>query len=219
MPTDEPDRYAGRWKVIVKHDGRACSFSERPITQVEAPNDDDFGFGFQPKKCREYDKEIMYGVAIGVGSNFRMTPYVQPGIIKTGESIRLTADVTEFSLPVTDCLVTVEALAPDGAVSNLILFDDGSHQDDEVNDGYYGNVFTKTFVGGSYQFTFRTEGKSRDGETVFREAVRAKYVEGRLSIDPKDNPNPQTGKDCCRYIYILTTIIIVLLVIIILILL
>jgi hypothetical protein len=219
LPTDEPDRYAGRWKVIVKHDGRACSFGERPITQVEASNGGDFGFGFQPKKCREFDKEIMYGVAVGVGSNFRMTPYVQPGIIKTGESIRLTADVTEFRLPVTDCLVTVEALAPDGAVSNLILFDDGSHQDDEVNDGYYGNVFTKTFVGGSYQFTFRVEGKSSDGETVSREAVRAKYVEGRLPIDPKDNPNPQTGKDCCRYIYILTIIITALLVIIILVLL
>ncbi len=218
MPTDEPERYAGRWKMIIKHDGRACSFGERPIPQFEATNRGDFGFGFQPKNCREYGKEIMYGLAIGVGSNLRMRPNVQPGIIKIGESIRLTADVTESSLPVTDCLVSVEAVAPDGTVSNLILFDDGNHQDDEANDGCYGNVFTKTFVGGSYQFTFRAEGKSRDGETVSREAVSAKYVEGRLPIDPKDYPDPQTGKDCCRYIYILTIIIIVLLVIIILVL-
>ncbi len=210
MPPNEPDRYAGRWKLILKHDNRACVFSRNSA-------EDDFGFGFQPKKCREYDKAIMYGFAIGVGSNFRMMPYVQPGIIKTGESIRLTADVTEFGLPVTGCLVTVEVLAPDGTVSNLVLFDDGSHQDDEANDGYYGNLFTNTFVGGSYQFTYRTEGISRDGESVFREAVRSKYVEGRVPIDPEDNPNTGGGDEkCCRQTYTLIRIIIVLLMILIL---
>lgn len=221
MPPNEPDRYAGRWKTIVKHDGKACYFPDTRsyIADIGIDDESGYGFGFQPKNCKEYDKEIIYGIAFGVGSNFRMMPYVQPGIISTGESIRLTADITEFGLPVTNCKVTVETLAPDGKISNLTLYDDGAHSDNDVNDGCYGNVFTDTFAGGSYQFTFRAEGKSHDDEPVYREAIRSKYVEGVVPVAPKDSPITGKGKDCCRYMYILMIIIIVLLIIIIFILL
>ncbi|MET0752767.1 MAG: VWA domain-containing protein [Pyrinomonadaceae bacterium] len=222
MPPNEPDRYAGRWKAIVKHDGKACYFPDKRVQTVDIGigNESGYGFGFQPKNCRENDKEIIYGIAFGVGSNFRMTPYVQPGIISTGESIRLNADITEFGLPVTNCKVTVEALAPDGKISNLTLYDDGMHSDNDVNDGCYANLFIDTFVGGSYQFTFRAEGKSHNDEPAFREAIRSKYVEGIVSIAPKDSPiTGGKGKDCCWYMLILTIIIIILLVIIIFILL
>ena len=63
----------------------------------------------------------MYGIAIGVGSNFRMFPFVQPGIIKVGKSIRLNAIINEFGLPVIGCNVTVKAVTPGGTVYHYNL--------------------------------------------------------------------------------------------------
>ena len=51
---------------------------------------------------------IMYGFAIGVGSNFRRQPFVDPGIVRVGEPLRLIAGVRECGFPVTGCAVTVD---------------------------------------------------------------------------------------------------------------
>ncbi len=206
LPEGQPERYAGLWKAILYHDGKACVDRPRQTTDATGAADnpqqnfEDFSFGFRPDKCREYDQPILYGIAIGAGSNFRMTPFVQPGIIKVGEPIRLNALVSEFSLPVLNCAVTVEAQDPNGVVSHHTLKDDGAHQDDDANDGNYGRLYTATNVEGVYTFTFRAHGFTRDGEPVKREAVRSKYVEGRVPLKPTD-PGRPSGKgelDCCN---------------------
>ena len=191
MPPDEPERCAGTWKLTIRHDGQACRImpasDHASATTFQA---EQFGFGFQPRQCREHKSPLMYGVAIGVGSNFRMLPFVQPGIIRIGEPIRLNAVVSEFGLPVTGCLVTVTARAPDGTVRDLSLLDDAAHDDDEANDGNYGALFSYTYQEGTYEFTFHATGKSRDGEPVQREAVRSKYVEGRVRLVPPGQTGP-----------------------------
>ena len=126
LPPGEPDRYEGKWNVVVFHDGQACfhqTGNDNPPSTHGLSIDEtvkDFSFGFRPGNCREYGDPITYGIAIGAGSNFRMTPFVQPGIIRVGESIALNAVVTEFWLPVLNCTVTVEAEAPDGTITHLM---------------------------------------------------------------------------------------------------
>jgi hypothetical protein len=203
FPLGNPARYAGTWKLIVTHDGQACRTGSRsdtlthlsPGTQGFDPKD--FGFGFQPRNCKPWGDPILYGFAIGVGSNFRMFPFVDPGIVSIGEPIRLNAEISECGLPVAGCAVGVSSRAPDGTMHAFTLHDDGAHDDGDADDGNYGHRFIQTYVEGTYEFTFRATGYSRDGEAVVREAVRSKYVQGRVPLVP---PPGSGGKDaeCCK---------------------
>ena len=145
-------------------------------------------------------------------------PYVFPGIVKVGEPIQLNAEVNECGLPITGCVVTVSSLAPDGVVRNFTLHDDAAHGDGAADDGDYGHRFTHTAVEGTYRFTFRATGYSRDGEAVEREAVRSKYVEGRVPLVPPDG----RGQDeCCRksqrWLQVLGVILLLILIVLVLI--
>lgn len=186
LPPGEPDRYAGQWNVILRHDGQACRGDPR--------KEGDRQLGFRPTECRKTKTPIPYGIAIGAGSNFRLQPYVTPSPVKVGDPILLTGVVTEAGLPITGCTVTVEVVSPSGQSWTLTLKDDGAHQDGEADDGEYAALFTQTAVAGSYGFTFRAVGRSRDNEPVVREATLSKYVSGWLR-PPGDKGG---GDDCCK---------------------
>src|SRR5256885_14875882 len=113
---------------------------------------------------------------MGVGSNFRMLRFVTPNQVYVGDPILLTALVSEATLPMPGCNVTVQATAPSGAVWMLTLFDDGTHFDGSANDGEYADRFAHTYEAGTHHFLFHATGYSRDGEPVVREAVRDKVV-------------------------------------------
>jgi hypothetical protein len=188
MPWGDPARYAGRWRLVVANDGRLC----RGAPALRSKN-----LGFMPGDCKQEKRPIDYGFAIGVGSNFRLDAYLTPAPVKVGDPIRLTAVPSEAGLPVTGCTITVDAVAPNGQSWNgLRLFDDGAHQDADPDDGEYARVFTTTAVAGSYTFTFHATGFTRDGKTVARETVRAKYVEG--TVRPPDGNGGPGSDDCCR---------------------
>lgn len=194
----EVERYEGPWKIAIRHDKRACYTRGHSPAGTSNTAEGSFGEGFQPTQCKDnYDKPILYGIAIGVGSDLRMFAYVTPGIVKTGEPILISAMVSECSSPVTGCQVNVKAKRPDGAVTDHILFDDGNHNDDQPDDGTYALSYPHTYQEGTYTFTFTTTGKSRDGKTIKREAVRSKYVEGRTPLVPTDPGGASGGKDMC----------------------
>jgi hypothetical protein len=177
MPAKEPARYAGRWRVIVEHPGQVCR-GDIPYEPTRP--------GFLPLSCSQKMSPMPYGIAIGVGSNFRMTPFVTPAPVYTGDPILLTALMTEAGLPVLGCEVTVEVTLPGGSTSSPItLYDDGQHQDGDAGDGEYANSFTRTQQAGTYHFLFRATGTSRDGQPVQREAERAKAVYHRATEPPE----------------------------------
>lgn len=187
MPPNDPGRYGGRWKVVVRHPGQVCTGMP-----PEGPKEQ----GFLPEKCREFKEPILYGIAIGVGSNFRMTPFLTPGPVYVGDPIQLTALIAEAGLPVSGCTVFVKATAPDGATSTWTLLDDGAHGDAGKDDGEYASKYTHTFVAGVYHFEFRAVGTSRSGEPVVREALRDKDVilRGR---QPGAGDGKPSDRDCC----------------------
>jgi hypothetical protein len=191
LPWSAPKRYAGRWKLIVIHDGRVCRGHPDPDHKV---------LGFLPRDCGHSKSPVEYGFVIGVGSNFRLQAYVTPGPVTVGQPIRLTGMPTEAGLPVTGCTVTVDAVAPGGQTwTGIVLKDDGAHNDGDADDGEYARLFTNTSVAGSYTFAFRATGYTRDGEPVTREAVRSKYVEGTVKPPPSGGgPGGNVGDDCCK---------------------
>ena len=201
MPQKEPERYAGTWKVVVVHDGKVCQGA--PNLHTKEP-------GFLPRDCKTGVRTpVLYGIAIGVGSDFRMFPFVTPAPVYTGDPILLTAMLAEAGLPVAGSTVTVEAIVPGGATSSFKLFDDGLHNDGTADDGEYAKAFTQTFAPGIYHFKFRAVGMNRDGQQVAREAVRDKPVLERGRPDPGNPGNggpghgrpgdggPPPQRDCC----------------------
>ncbi|QMU58319.1 MAG: choice-of-anchor D domain-containing protein [Boseongicola sp.] len=188
LPAKEPKRYAGRWKLIVQHDGRVCRGTpDARETQR---------MGFLPEKCGDSKKPVDYGFAIGVGSNFRLQAYLSAGSVNVGDPITMTAVPTEAGLPVLGCTVTVDVRAPNGQEWTGITLSDGA-----VPDGEYAGVFTPTAQAGSYTFKFRATGYSRDGEPVKREVVRAKYVQGAVRQPPATgNPGGSMSEECCKRI-------------------
>jgi hypothetical protein len=189
MPLMQPNRYAGRWKVVVQHQGRVCvgaPSTERNETRT---------VGFLPRECKGYKKPVLYGIAIGVGSNFRMVPCVTPSPVYVEDPILLTAVVSEAGLPVTGCNVTVACTSPSNVTWNVHLLDDGSHFDGSANDGEYAENFRYTYEAGTYHFLFHATGYSRNGEPVVGQAARDKVVLTKPS-------GPDGGKgsddDCCQ---------------------
>jgi hypothetical protein len=189
LPPGEPDRYAGQWNVIIRHDGQDCRGD---------PSKRSDGLGFRPTECRKTKSPIRYGIAIGAGSNFRLQPYVTPSPVNVGDPILLTGVVTEAGLPITGCTVTVDAVSPAGQTWTLTLLDDGAHQDGGADDGEYAALFTQTAVAGSYVFTFRATGRSRDNEPVVREATLSKYVVGWLKPPPPGGDPGGRDDECCK---------------------
>jgi hypothetical protein len=201
MPANEPNRYAGTWKAVIVHNGTVCRGNPAPV-HTKQP-------GFLPQDCSHGVKTPqLYGIAIGIGSDFRMFPFVTPAPVYVGDPILLTALVSEAGLPITGCTVTVEATAPGGTTALFTLLDDGLHQDGGADDGEYARPFTQTFAQGIYHFKFRAVGYSREGKQVVREAVRDKPVLQHNRPDAPDTGNPTGGKpgdgqrppktDCCE---------------------
>lgn len=186
MPPLEPDRYGGTWNVVVQHIKMACKGT--PQAGKDHPR------GYLPRECEsDYLQPVQFGIAIGVGSNFRMQPYVTPQKVYVGDPIWLDAVVTEAGLPVTGCTVTIDVTSPAGSHWQLTLADDGAHNDGAASDGEYANNFRFTSQPGSYQFLFRATGHSHAGEPVTREATRSKYV---WSLDGTPGVPPSGG--CCE---------------------
>lgn len=207
FPKSQPDRYAGRWKVVIRHDKRVCE------GQISGDEDEikksDIGLGFLPGKCRTYDKPVGYGIAIGAGSNLRMHPFIEPGVKYVGETIRLVADIAEAGLPVRGATVKVRVETPFGQTYNLLLRDDGVSQDGQADDGEYGGVFMNTLAAGVYRFFFRAEGVQPGKVPIawVREAERTKAVHDKRRPptvgDPDGGDQPGDGgipgrKDCCK---------------------
>jgi len=78
QPTKEHEslkEHAGTWKVVVSHTGIVClDPPDRP--EVSLPRN----------LCTDgYKDSLLYGIAIGVGSDFRMFPFVTPAPVYVGE--------------------------------------------------------------------------------------------------------------------------------------
>jgi von Willebrand factor type A domain len=209
LPVNDPDKYAGMWKVVIQHSGQVCTVrgdKRGNDFATHAVDNPALHWGFV-SSCKPSNDPVQYGIAIGAGSNFRMFPFVPPNSLKVGDPMLLSAIVEEAGLRIPGCDVTAEVKSPSGSVWNLKLWDDGAHSDGAGNDGEYANTFTHTAEQGFYLVTFRASGKSGDGEPVFREEQRSKYVEGTVPVkNPPNRPTdggsgtPTTRRDCCSRI-------------------
>lgn len=178
LPSGEPERYAGRWTLQFDHGGFFYVVGTAHRDRL-----------WDSEAYEEFSGEIEYGFAIGAGSNLRMRPWLTPGSIQLGEPIELIAELSEAGLPLAGCNLIVEVTAPAGTKHSIAL-------PETATDGTYGSVLPRTSEAGQHLFRFRATGLDRDGTAIQREAIRSKYVRGRVPIVVSDRSGgtPTTKK-------------------------
>jgi hypothetical protein len=134
---------------------------------------------------------VNYGICIGAGSNLRMQPFVEPGTKYMGDTLLLSALVSEAGLPVKNSNVMVTISSPSHQVSVLPLFDDGTHLDGVADDGEYANTFIKLYEAGVYTLKFHAEGL-QGNKPYSREAEHTKTVYDKRT-PPKPERDPREG--------------------------
>ena len=151
---------------------------------------------------------VDYALAVSVFSNLRLLAYVSPQPLYLGDPITVTAVLSEEEIPVTGAQVDVQVRFPDSVTYRALdLYDDGSHNDGDANDGVYANTFTETLQEGHYQFAYHAFGQSaREGDFV-RETFVGQYVTrpGRVPDDETDGGGTGDGRDgadCCNWVVI-----------------
>lgn len=93
------------------------------------------------------------------------------------------------TLPILGASVNVQVTDPIGGIFSLTLFDDGLHVDGAADDGFYGNTFYKTSLGGSYNVVVTATGTSNLDE-VFQRRLRASF-----NMDNRPENVPDTDGD------------------------
>ena len=164
--------YIGDWKVILtptkKWNPKDAKKASERYTQAQ-------GEYIQP-----YLGLVPVGFGAAVKSDYHMEVAVTANSYQPGANVLLTAKLTDRGWP-SSGTVNLTATRPNNAVSNFVLYDDGTHGDINSGDGIYSNTYNQTALNGSYKFYFKGIGINERGELVPREATR--YVS--LSTPPK----------------------------------
>jgi pimeloyl-ACP methyl ester carboxylesterase len=85
-----------------------------------------------------------------------------------GDSMVVTAELTEGSAPLTGAAVTAHIQKPSGPTSSMPLYDDGSHSDQHASDGIYTNSFADTLEPGYYGVVAVASGSTTSGHSFTR---------------------------------------------------
>ncbi len=116
-----------------------------------------------PEEGEDFTMQVMASTPVTLSVNTDKTDY------DGGESVLITAELLEGTEPITGADVSAEIIRPDTSVETLKLYDDGSHQDANSDDGIYTSDYSKTCWVGTYNVeAVATDGFERADTTSFR---------------------------------------------------
>ena len=110
------------------------------------------------------------------------------------ETVNIAANLTNISIPFIGANVTAEIYEPGGSVHNITLYDDGSHGDNQANDGIYSNIYANLSGEGIYDIIAYASGTILDYH-FFREAVTSIIVRNQTAIFTNNYSDFGTDKD------------------------
>ena len=85
-----------------------------------------------------------------------------------GDSIVITAELTEAANPLTGATVMAHIQKPDESTVSTTMYDDGSHGDQQANDGIYTSAFADTLDPGYYGIIVVASGSTTSGHSFTR---------------------------------------------------
>ena len=127
-----------------------------------------------------------YYICAFADSEISLSFYTDKQVYGPDEQMTLEARLLYRDEPVTGANVTAEIQRPDGIKESVTLFDDGAHNDYQVDDGIYSNVYANLNIEGEYWLNTNASGSTEKGE--FRRATSVKkFVQDRPLVFI-DNP-------------------------------
>ncbi|MDI6781163.1 MAG: CARDB domain-containing protein [bacterium] len=90
-----------------------------------------------------------YSVEILAESTLICSLATDKGVYDPNQTIHITAMLANNNIPLTGASVTARVITP-ATIEEILLYDDGTHGDTQLNDGTYTNTYTNTNVSGNY---------------------------------------------------------------------
>jgi len=97
---------------------------------------------------------------------------------------------------IADALVTATILKPDNMDKTMMLYDDGLHNDNETDDGIYGNTYTNTSILGIYDITLAASA-SIDGSQFALETSATIWVEQYPDLNLNESDITFSSENLC----------------------
>jgi len=120
--------------------------------------------------------EENYTIMTFLDTNITLSLSLQKYQYDPNEPVNITANLTYCSEAITNATATAKIQKPDYTTENIILFDDGLHNDNQTDDGIYGNIYTNTNSCGTYDITVTASGEINE-EQFERETFTTVWVE------------------------------------------
>jgi len=116
-----------------------------------------------------------YFALAAINSDLKLCLSLNETQFAQNSEIKITAEVLNKTSLISGAFVTAKIERPDESVDYILLYDDGMHGDEGLNDGIYGNIYTNTSLQGIYEITVSAIGEII-GEHYERSAFRSILV-------------------------------------------
>ena len=103
--------------------------------------------------------EENYTIMTFLDTNITLSLSLQKYQYDPNEPVNITANLTYDNEAVTNATATAKIQKHNCTTENIILFDDGLHNDNQTDDGIYGNTYTNTSSWGTYDITVTASGE------------------------------------------------------------
>jgi len=142
---------------------------------IDNPASGNWTVQVQGTNCLNIGDEYTIQVFGTTNDNISLGLYLDRDAYLTGQEVKISTSIYEVATPIIGATVTTEVEGP-GGNHQLMLYDDGLHNDGQKNDGLYANIFSNTDVEGLYNFTVTVSGTKIHGGTFSRIAQKSVFI-------------------------------------------
>jgi pimeloyl-ACP methyl ester carboxylesterase len=114
-----------------------------------------------------------YALSTYVDTSTVLSLELSKNLFEPNEAFSIRANLTFCNQPIIEASLNVTIQKPDNLTESIALYDDGLHEDNQVNDGLYGNVFTNTSMWGTYQIAATANGSLNNEQFIRQEFATA----------------------------------------------
>lgn len=126
----------------------------------------------------------LYSVAVTADTNLTLSADTNKQRYSRYEPIQIMATVMNPNSVMTSIYAITSIIDPYSNTYDVMLFDDGAHNDGTANDGLFSNYFNENTISGSYTIKIKAVGVTPNGDTVSREMQKSIYVSGTTYTPP-----------------------------------
>lgn len=117
-----------------------------------------------------------YYFHVSTYSDLNLLTYLDKSKYQVGESIQLSAKLTDSGNPVENAVVSAELYSFDNSLEVVTLFDDGNHNDEDADDGIYGNISSPVSTPETCTIIFKAQSSADSQQQFTRVVTHSTYI-------------------------------------------